>query len=431
MPYYGGPKRAAPLRSVAQAGSTFFEILWWVAYQIAKPFRRVPKALGVVLIVLISVSVGYMLRGGPKAASSSSSPGSIGTLTYRDTNPDAPVPVTASRVERKDVPIFLTGIGTVNAYNSVAVKAREDGQLIAIKFKEGQEVKAGDVLAVIDQRPYLAALKQAQATLAKDQSLLANAKLDLDRDIKLGEYTSHQSVDTQKSLVEQYQAQVESDAAQVDSARTNYDYTTITAPIDGRTGIRGVDIGNIVHAADATAIVTVTQLQPISVVFTLPADDLAIVSKGIAQQPLTVMAYSKDNEKSLGEGKLVLVDNQIDSTTGTVKLKATFANADRALWPGQFVNARLLVDTAHGGLVVPASAVQRGPNGAYIWVIGGDSKVIMRPITVQQVQDGVALVAQGLTEGESVVIDGQYKLQPGSKVQQELPSAAQPIAGPA
>jgi multidrug efflux system membrane fusion protein len=416
---------------VAQVGSTFFEILWWCAYQITKPIRRMPKALGMVLIVLISLSAGYILRGGPKSASSTSSPGSIGTLTYRDTNPDAPVPVTASRVERKDVPIFLTGIGTVNAYNSVAVKAREDGQLIAIKFTEGQEVKVGDVLAVIDQRPYLASLKQAEAALAKDQSLLANAKLDLDRDVKLGEYTSHQSVDTQKSLVEQYQAQVESDAAQVDSARTNYSYTTITAPIDGRTGIRGVDIGNIVHAADTTAIVTVTQLQPISVVFTLPADDLSIVSKGIAQQPLTVMAYSKDNERSLGEGKLVLVDNQIDSTTGTVKLKATFANADRALWPGQFVNARLLVDTAHGGLVVPASAVQRGPNGAYVWVIGSDSKVIMRPITVQQVQDGVALVAQGLTEGESVVVDGQYKLQPGSKIQQELPSAAQPNAGPA
>lgn len=417
------------MRSVAQAGSTFFEILWWFVYQVAKLIRRVPKALGVVLIILISLSVGYMARGGPKTASSS--PGSTGPLTYRDSNPDAPVPVTAARVERKDVPIFLTGIGTVSAYNSVAVKAREDGQLIAIKFKEGQEVKVGDVLAVIDQRPYLASLKQAQATLAKDQSLLANAKLDLDRDIKLGEYTSHQSVDTQKSLVEQYQAQVESDTAQVDSARTNYDYTTITAPIDGRTGIRGVDIGNIVHAADATAIVTVTQLQPISVVFTLPADNLAVVSNGMAQQPLTVMAYSKDNEKLLGEGKLVLVDNQIDSTTGTVKLKATFANADRALWPGQFVNARLLVDTAHGGLVVPAPAVQRGPNGAFIWVIGSDSKVVMRPITVQQVQDGVALVSQGLTEGDSVVVDGQYKLQPGSKIQQELPSAAQPNVGPA
>ncbi|HLY79153.1 MAG TPA: efflux RND transporter periplasmic adaptor subunit, partial [Caulobacteraceae bacterium] len=289
-------------------------------------------------------------------------------------------------------------------------------------------VKAGDVLAVIDQRPYAAALKQAEANLARDQALLANAKLDLDRAVNLKEYASRQSVDTQKALVAQYAATIAADEAQIDAAKTNLDYTTITSPIDGRTGIRNIDIGNIVHAADTNQIVTVTQLHPIAVVFTLPSEDLPAVQKGQAKAPLKVVAFAKDNQTALAEGSLELVDNQIDPTTATVKLKAIFPNDDRALWPGQFVNARLLVDTQHDGLVVPATAIQRGPDGTYVWVIDADSKVAMRPVTVVQTQDGQALIAQGVKTGEQVVVDGQYKLQAGSKVEKVQP---QPTPGPA
>ncbi len=357
------------------------------------------RNLVIAALIVVAAALGYMAGGGSKAPAGRTppraDPNDANVQSARDANPDVPVPVVAGLVERKDVPIFLAGIGTVNAFNSVAVKPREDGQLTDIRFREGQDVKVGDVLAVIDQRPYAAALKQAQASLAKDESLLSNAKLDLERDINLKEYAARQTVDTQKSLVAQYQAQLAADQAAIDAAKTNFDYTIITSPIDGRTGIRGIDIGNIVHATDTTAIVTVTQLQPISVVFTLPADLLGQVNRGSGAGPLKVLAYAKDNQALLAQGELVLVDNQIDATTGTVKLKATFANQDRALWPGQFVNARLWVDTAHGGVVVPATAVQRGPNGAYVWVIGDDARVAMRAVTVQQVQDGQALVAQG------------------------------------
>jgi multidrug efflux system membrane fusion protein len=395
------------------------------------------KTVTWVVALVLAVGVGYVL-GGRSGGSSAPRPVSGGgpgggpgsnSASYRDLNPDAPVPVVSGTVERKDVPILRSGIGTVAAYNTVQVKSRVDGQLTELRFTEGQEVKAGDVLAIIDQRPYVAALKQAQAALARDQAQLSNARLDLVRAEGLKEYASRQSVDTQKALVAQYEATLASDQAQIDSARTNLDYTTITSPIDGRTGIRNIDIGNIVHAADTSPIVVVTQLQPIAVIFTLPADDLPAVERGAAKGRLKVSAFAKDNQTPLAEGTLELVDNQIDVTTATVRLKSVFPNADRALWPGQFVNARLLVDTERGGLVIPATAVQRGPDGTYTWVIGPDSKVAMRAITVLQSQDGQALIGQGLKAGEQVVVDGQYKLQSGSKVQ-PMP-APPPTPGPA
>ena len=379
------------------------------------------KKFLIVVAVLVAASVGYVaggMGGGPKPAAQPGPDKDAKTGgTYRDLNPDAPIPVVAAQVDRKDVPIYRIGIGTVTAYNTVQVKAREDGQITDIRFKEGQDVKTGDVLAVIDQRPYAAALKQAQANLVRDQAQLANARLDLERDLGLKEYASRQTVDTQRAQVAQFEAAIAADQAQIDAARTNLDYATIVSPIDGRTGIRGIDIGNIVHAGDTQAIVTVTQLHPIAVVFTLPSDDLPVVRKGEALGTLPVTALAKDNQTALAEGVLELVDNQIDTTTATVRLKATFGNADRALWPGQFVNARLRVDTQHDGLTVPATAVQRGPDGAYVWVIGPDAKVAMRNVTVTQVQDGQALIAQGLKFGEEIVVDGQYKLQSGSKVE--------------
>ncbi len=331
---------------------------------------------------------------------------------------NAVIPVVAGEVVQRDVPIYLTGLGSVVAFNTATIKPQVDGKLIKVNFQEGQDVKAGDVLAQIDPRPFEATLRQMEANQKRDQAQLINARADLQRflDLAKRDFASRQSVDTQQAQVGQLEASVASDQAQIDNAKVNLDYTTIRAPFDGRTGIRLVDAGNVVHAADTTGLVIVTQLQPISVVFTLPADNLPVVARAAAAGTLPVFAFSRDNQTRLGEGALAVIDNMIDQTTGTVKLKATFANADRALWPGQFVNARLLVDTRRDGIAVPAAVVQRGPQGTYAFVIKPDQTVEMRPITVDQVQDGVALIASGLRQGESVVVDGQYRLQPGSKV---------------
>jgi multidrug efflux system membrane fusion protein len=327
------------------------------------------------------------------------------------------VPVVAGEVAQRDVPIYLTGLGSVVAFNMATIKPQVDGKLIKVNFQEGQDVKAGDVLALIDPRPFEAALRQMEANQRRDQAQLANARADLTRflDLARRDFASRQSVDTQQAQVGQMEAAVASDQAQIDTAKVNLDYTTIRAPFDGRTGIRLVDAGNVVHATDTTGLVIVTQVQPISVVFTLPADNLPAVSRAAAS-PLPVLALSRDNQTKLGEGTLAVIDNMIDATTGTIKIKATFANAERALWPGQFVNARLLVATRRNGIVVPAAVVQRGPQGTYAFVIKPDQTVEMRSIVVEQVQDGAALIADGLRLGERVVVDGQYRLQPGSKV---------------
>jgi membrane fusion protein, multidrug efflux system len=327
------------------------------------------------------------------------------------------VPVVAGEVAQRDVPIYLTGLGSVVAFNMATIKPQVDGKLIKVNFQEGQDVKAGDVLALIDPRPFEAALRQMEANQRRDQAQLANARADLTRflDLARRDFASRQSVDTQQAQVGQMEAAVASDQAQIDTAKVNLDYTTIRAPFDGRTGIRLVDAGNVVHATDTTGLVIVTQVQPISVVFTLPADNLPAVSRAAAS-PLPVLAFSRDNQTKLGEGTLAVIDNMIDATTGTIKIKATFGNAERALWPGQFVNARLLVATRRNGIVVPAAVVQRGPQGTYAFVIKPDQTVEMRSIVVEQVQDGAALIADGLRAGERVVVDGQYRLQPGSKV---------------
>jgi len=341
------------------------------------------------------------------------------------------VPVIPGVVEQKDVPIYLDGLGTVQAFNSVLVRTRVDGQIKRIAFTEGQDVRAGDVLAIIDPAPYKAMLDQSVAKKAQDQAQLTVAKITLqrDKDLLASKILSDQDYDTQSALVDQLAATVKADQASIDSAQVQLDYSTITAPLDGRVGIRQVDQGNIVHANDTGGIVSITQLRPISVVFTLPEQSLGeIQSHFAAGESLPVLALDRDNRTTLCAGKLAVIDNQIDSTTSTIRLKATFDNADLKLWPGQFVNARLLLETRKGGTVVPASVVQRGPEGAFAFIIDADLKAVVRRIKVGRIAQGQALIEDGLRPGERVVVDGQYKLQPGSLV--KLPDPAGGATGP-
>jgi multidrug efflux system membrane fusion protein len=329
------------------------------------------------------------------------------------------VPVISSDVTARDVPLVLVGIGTVQAYNTVTVHARVDGELVNVAFHEGQDAKKGDLLAQIDPRPFQAALDNALATQAKDQATLANAKRDLARyqDTAPKGYSSRQQLDTQQMQVESTAAAVQADAANVENARVQLGYTTITAPLDGVTGIRLIDQGNIVHASDTTGLVVVTQVQPISVVFTLPQNVLSTVVAARARGPLSVTALDGNGTTELGQGTLELIDNQIDPTTGTVKLKANFPNPDRILWPGQFVNARLRLGVAENGLTVPTRVIQRGQKGFYAYVIKPDNTVEVRPVETGQEDRGQTLVTKGLNAGERVVVDGQLRLQPGALVQ--------------
>jgi multidrug efflux system membrane fusion protein len=337
------------------------------------------------------------------------------------------VPVLAAAAKVQDVQLYLTGLGTVQAFNTVTVKARVDGQIDKIGFVEGQDVKAGDLLAQIDPRPFQALLAQALANKASDEAKLANAKLDLHRYSSLvqREFATRQSVDTQTAMVAQLEAALQGDQAAIDNARVQLGYTSITSPIGGRTGVRLVDQGNIIHASDAGGIVVITQLQPISVIFTLPQDVLDEIQAQKAQgAPLKVVALRRDDKTVIDEGTLALIDNQIDQTTGTIRLKATFPNANNALWPGEFISARLMLNVAHGVVTVPAPVVQRGPAGTYAYVIKPDDTVEMRPIQLTQIRDGVAVVAHGLAAGERVVVDGQYKLRPGVRVDATAGEAA-------
>ncbi|HEY2102170.1 MAG TPA: efflux RND transporter periplasmic adaptor subunit [Chthoniobacterales bacterium] len=349
-----------------------------------------------------------------------------------------PVPVVAGKVEQKDVPIFLDGLGTVQAFNTVTVRPRVDGELIHVSFSEGQDVKTGDVLAVVDPRPFQAALDQATAKKAQDEAQLSNAKVVFQRnsDLLARKVIDQQTYDTSKFSVDQFQGMVQGDQAAIDNAKTQLDYTQIKSPIDGRTGIRLVDVGNVVHATDTNGIVVITQLKPISVVFTLPEQQLqAILNEGAANGGLHVSALDRGNTTPLGEGTLAVVDNEIDQATGTVKLKATFPNDDLKLWPGKFVNARLTLTTKKNATVVPASVVQRGPQGTYAFVIKPDQTVEMRPVKIAQTENNQTVVDDGLKPGEQVVVDGQYKLQPGARVEltgaagEKQPQAAQAKPG--
>jgi membrane fusion protein, multidrug efflux system len=328
------------------------------------------------------------------------------------------IAVDTAAVTHADVPIYLTGLGTVQAFYTVTVTARVDGELQKIAFTEGQTVRKGDLLAQIDPRPNQAAYDQAVATKAKDAAQLMNAKRDLERYTILQpqDLASKQTVDTQRATVDQLSAQIQVDQALIDNARTQLDYTRITSPIDGRTGIRLVDPGNIVHAAATTGIVVVTQVQPICVIFTLPEENLAQVNAALAAGPVSVTTVARDGGRALDEGTLSLVDNEIDQTTGTAKLKATFANAHNALWPGQYVNARVLVRMERNVLALPTTAVQLGPNGPFTYVVKPDSTVEVRQLTIGDESDGLTVVKTGLALNERVVTSNQYRLQAGVHV---------------
>ena len=319
---------------------------------------------------------------------------------------------------RNDVPVYLEGLGTVQAFYTVTVTARVDGELQKVGFVEGQTVKKGDLIGQIDPRPFQAALDQSVATRAKDVAQLASAKADLDRFELLApqNLASKQTLDSQHALVAQLEAQIKGDQANIDNARTQLSYTTIVSPIEGKTGIRRVDPGNNVHATDTTGIVVVTQVQPISCIFTLPEEALPTLNRALEGGKVAVRAMSRDDKDELDSGTIALVDNQIDQSTGTIRVKATFPNPHNALWPGEFVNARVLVRTEKNALTVPSNAIQRGPNGMFTYVVKSDSTVEVRLLKVGDESDALTVVTDGLKEGEQVVLSNQYRLQPGARV---------------
>jgi len=326
------------------------------------------------------------------------------------------VPVTIAPVVKTDFPVYLSGLGAVQGFNTVLVRTRVDGQIDKIAFKEGQSVNQGDLLVEIDPRPYQATLDQAKAKKAQDEANLANANLDLQRYTKLGEFATRQQTDTQRSTVAQLTAQITADDAAIFNAQTQLDYTAIKSPISGVAGLRQVDLGNIVNASTQTGIVTIAQIEPIAVIFTAPEDQLPYINEAQATQPLKVIALTTDGKKTLSEGTLSVVNNQVDTTSGTIRLKAVFDNKDHALWPGQSVSTRLLVTTLKDATVVPDDAVQRGAAGLYAFAVNSDNKAELRKIKVSRSIDGRSVVDQGLAPGERVIVAGQYKVQAGSTV---------------
>ncbi|EIM25672.1 efflux RND transporter periplasmic adaptor subunit [Microvirga lotononidis] len=343
----------------------------------------------------------------------------------------APVPVQAASVEESDIPIYMTGLGSVQALNTVTVRSRVDGQIDKIAFQEGQMVKEGDLLLQIDPRPFQAALDQAVAKKAQDEAQLVSAKADLERTRQLitRDFASKQQLDVQQANVNSLNAQIQADQGAIDNATTQLSYTTIRAPLTGRTGLRQVDQGNIVHASDTNGIVQIAQIEPIAVIFTAPEAELSGILKAQGQGPLKVWALTSSGKTPLAEGELTLVNNQVDSATGTVRLKAQFANKDHSLWPGMSVDARLLVRTLKGVAAVPNTAVQRGPQGLFAYVVKTDNTVEMRPIKVGVITADKAVIESGVSVGERVVTAGHYRLQPGASVQVTNASETHVAAG--
>jgi multidrug efflux system membrane fusion protein len=375
------------------------------------------KALRRILIIL---ALGGLAVGGWYLVGKGQTPqgGQQQRAGGRFNNPDQPVPVLAVPARTADVPVYLDGVGTVRALNMVTVRSLVDGTLLSVNFREGQDVKKGDVLAQVDPTIYQAQLDQATAKKALDEATLANARLDLERYTNLVKTNAvtRQQLDTQKAQVAQLEAQVKIDQGAIDNARANVGYCTIVSPIDGRTGIRLVDQGNIIHASDATGLVVITQIRPIAMLFTLPQQNLGRVNKAFSAGPLSVDALDSDNKTAVDRGTLQVVNNQVDQTTGTVQLKAEFPNADLQLWPGQFVNVRLLIDTLRQVVVVPTSAVQRGPSGTFVYTVTPDNTVSVRPVTVTQQDETQAVIAKGVEANDRIVTSGFVLLAEGRKV---------------
>jgi membrane fusion protein, multidrug efflux system len=374
-----------------------------------------PRLILIAVVALVVLMLAWHWLG-PKPAAAAKTPPAIA--------------VDVATALRADVPVYLEGLGTVQAFYTVTITARVDGQIEKVAFKEGQDVKKGALLVQIDPRPYQAALGVAIAARDKDRALLANAHRDLERYALLEpeDLASKQTVDTQRSLIAQLSAQVSGDEAAVDNARTQLDYSSIRSPIDGRTGIRQVDPGNNVHAADSNGMVVVTQLEPISVIFSLPEEQFSQLSAALARGPVTATALSRDNKQELDTGTVALIDNQIDQTTGTLRVKATLPNKERHLWPGEFVNVRVLAQTRRQALTIPASALERGPDGLFTYVVQADSTIKVANLTVGQQTGNLVVIEKGLQAGDKVVASNQYRLQPGAHIRANG-SASQAAAG--
>ena len=379
--------------------------------------KRKITILAVVAGICVLLLFGYT-RNRSKASAASAPP-------QRGAGQQA-VPVAIAAVTQQDMPVYLDGLGSVQAFNTVTLKTRIDGEVTQVAFREGQDVKKGALLIVIDPRPYQVALEQAQATMYRDQSQLTIAKRNVERYSELFKegVVSQQDLDTQQSAEGNLEGMVRADQAAIDNAKLNLAYTHIAAPFDGRVGLRLVDPGNMVHASDANGMLVLTQLHPIAVIFTIPEDNLPPVLKRLRQGGMTVDVFSRDNRNHLSTGSLLTVNNQIDQTTGTVRLKAVFDNNDSMLWPNQFVNARLLLDVKKNATVVPSAAVQRGAEGTYAFVVKADNTVEVRPVKVGVTEGNLVAVDQGLNPGEKVVTDGQDKLQAGSHVRPTAPASS-------
>jgi membrane fusion protein, multidrug efflux system len=344
--------------------------------------------------------------------------------------PTPSVPVVVTAAGQRDVPIFYDALGTVAALNTVAIRAQVNGQIVSVDFRQGQEVHKGDVLARIDPAPLQAALDQAIAKKNQDEAQLSSAQKDLVRfkTLVLKNAETQQNVDTQQAKVDQFKAMIAADQAAIEAAQTQLNYATITAPIDGVVGFRQVDVGNIIHTTDTNPLTVLTQIKPCVVIFTLPQGNLGPVREAMLQGAVEVLAFDQNNAAQLARGQLLLIDNQIDQTTSTIRLKAEFPNADERLWPGEFVHVHILVTTRRNAVVVPPVALQRGPDGLYVWVVKTDDTAEQRPVAAQTVDENTAIVGKGLAAGERVVIDGQSRLDAGSHViiRTPNPAAGQP-----
>ncbi|HWZ48500.1 MAG TPA: efflux RND transporter periplasmic adaptor subunit [Herbaspirillum sp.] len=380
----------------------------------SSPAKRSNLLIGAALVALLGAGWYFTHRSAPQPVAA----------------PPA-VSVTTALVKSQDVPLYVVGVGTVTANASVLVKTRVDGQLVKVGFTEGQDVKAGQMLAELDPRTLQAQLAQAQAQKSKDQASLGNAKIDLQRYTTLlaQDAATQQQLDTQKALVAQLIAAVQTDEAQVNFAQVQLSFTTINAPLSGRVGVRLVDPGNIVHATDANGVVVINQIDPITVLFTLPEESVPAINHAqLTGAALNVVAAPRDSDQALATGKLIVLNNQIDTTNGTVQLKARFANAQHQLWPGQYVNVKLLLKDSEPALTLPSSAIQRNQDGTYVYLVGADETTQIVPVQVARIQDGIAVIAKGLDAGQRVVIDGQYKLKPGAHIREQQTQQIQPAA---